>query len=74
MNIYCVEGFETSPYNPGEEIEASLISSAIVQYVVSSSVDMAEKRTLEPLHQEITCVEEQQKYEEKENTIDDQGM
>ena len=74
MNIYYVEGFETSTYDLGETMEASLISSAIVESIVSSSVDMAEKKNVVPLQQEITGVEtqEQQKHKEKENETDDQ--
>ena len=76
MIMFYVEGFERSTDDPGKEMEASVISTAIVESIVSSSVDMAEKKNVVVLQQEITSVEkqEEQKDEEKENTMDDQGM
>ena len=74
MNIYYIEGVETSTYDLGMEMEASLISAAIVESIVSASVVTAEEKNRVPLQQEITCVEiqEQQNHKEKENTMDDQ--
>ncbi len=75
MNIIFVEGIETCPCDLGKEMEASLISAAIVESIVSASVSIAEKRNVAPpLQQEITCVEtqEQQKHEERVNKMDDQ--
>ena len=57
-------------------MEASIISAAIVEGIVSSSIAIVENRNGAPPEQERTCAEtqEEQKHEEKENTVDDQGM